>query len=124
MKKVYPMGIEAYEFEDLSERVQNKVVGDHIEFLVEIMQDDEELAARFEDEIEEMERLQTPWFLGSIIYENRKDEMIEEIKANEYYFDRDGVLLPITHFVSGGEIVRSKFQVTPSTEVDIELVSV
>lgn len=127
MKKILPLGIVGYEFKDLNEEVQDKVIGEHIDFLIELMSGNEEIADDFREEIEEAERLQTPWFLGSIIYDNRKDDIIEMIEISEHLFDVDGNLLPITthiRYTDMGEatIVKHTFSLSPANEVDVELI--
>jgi hypothetical protein len=82
----------------------------------------EDLAEDFKEEMAEAERLRTPWFLGSIIYDNRKEEIIESIEVNEYLFDLTGELLPITTHVRGSEIIKHSYTLSKSNEIDIQLV--
>lgn len=77
-----------YKFSELSEEAKEKAICDHIEFEIEVM---DEKSPYYEYALE-MERMQTPWFLGQVIYERAKNAIIETIEANEYEFYEDGKL--------------------------------
>ena len=49
-------------------------------------------SSAFWDLWQEMERMQTPWFLGQAIYERDKQYIIDTIESNEYEFTKDGKL--------------------------------
>ena len=94
-----------YEFKDLSEEVQDKVLEDQIQFEIDIMDEDSSyyyLAIK-------MEKMQTPWFLGSEIYHNHKKDLIETIEINEYLFNEDGEILPVTHHYKGNKEVKTTY---------------
>ena len=57
-----------YKFSELSEPAKEKAISDHIQFEIEIMNEDSWLWYC----AEKMEEMQTPWFLGEYIYEKRK----------------------------------------------------
>ena len=81
---------EVYDFDELDEDAKNKAISEHIQFLIEVYNGDEK--DMIHPCVLEAERLQTPWFLGQIIYEQCKDRIIEDIKVNEYRFNKDGTL--------------------------------
>ena len=82
-----------YEFNDLSEEAQSKVLENQIQFEIEVM--DEE-SPYYECQLE-MERMLTPWFLGQEIYSEHKADLIDTIQVNGYLFDEEGEMLPVTY---------------------------
>lgn len=80
---------EVYTFDELSDEAKEQAICNHIECLMEVYQGEDDM---IHDSVLEADKLQTPWFTGSIIYENHKDDVIEEIKINEYEFTVDGEL--------------------------------
>ena len=46
----------------------------------------------------EMDKKQTPWFTDTYIYEKHKDDIIENIKANDYLFFKNGELIPTDYY--------------------------
>ena len=87
---------EIYHFDELSEDAQEKAISDHIDFEIEVYMDDE--YSYIHDSVLEAERMQTPWFLGAIIYEDHKQDIIDNIEANEYLFFEDGELVPGSYY--------------------------
>ena len=86
---------EVFKLDELSEEAKENAISDQIEFWIETLQDtiDQGLCSdNLQKAINEAERLKTPWFLGSIIYEYCEAELIEEIKINEYEFTVEGKL--------------------------------
>jgi len=81
--------IKTYEFDELSDEAQDKAIWDHIEFLLDCV-DYEHGSDNYKKAIMEADRMKTPWFTGSYVYEYCKDEIIEEIKAGDYEFYKDG----------------------------------
>ena len=78
-----------YTFDELSEEAQQKAISDHINFEIEVMDENSpyyELALK-------MEKMQTPWFLPEYIYEKAKDVIIETIRINNYEFTSEGKLI-------------------------------
>ena len=85
---------EVYTFDELSEEAKDKAISDHIDFWMEIFCNDENAPESYKQAVETCERLQTPWFLGQVVYENAKNEIVEEIKINEYQFLKSGEIFP------------------------------
>ena len=81
-----------YEFDELNQRAQNKVISDHINFVIDHIDQD----SPFYHCVIEMERMQTPWFLPSCINEAHKEDIIEMIKSNDkYMFFENGEIVPV-----------------------------
>lgn len=80
--------INLYTFDELSNEAKEKAISDQIEFEIEIMDED----SPYYKYAIEMEKYQTPWFLGSEIYHNEKESLIETIKINEYTFTSEGIM--------------------------------
>ena len=85
-----------YKFDELSEEAKEKAISDQIEFEVENY--DVNINDNFKDSIEKAEKLQTPWFLGSIIYEDHKDDIIDIIKIYDYGFFEDRDLIGLDFY--------------------------
>lgn len=85
----------AYELKDLPEPSKEKAINDHIQFEIDIMDED----SSYFYLAEEMEKMKTPWFLAETIYERELHSIIETIEINEYYFDVMGEMIPITKYV-------------------------
>jgi len=89
-----------YPFDELDEQGKSFAIGAHIEFEIELLNgncfehDEEAGPGWMVESIKEMEKMQTPWFLGEYIYEHYKEEIIATIKANNYLFFSDGRLIP------------------------------
>jgi len=95
-----------YEFDDLTDDVKGIVINDAINFEIEVMSED----SPYYDCALKMEQMRTPWFLGSYIYENRKEDIIETLKINEYLFDDEGEILPVlTHVGKNNEVIKHTF---------------
>ena len=92
--KTFTKTFELYEFEELSLEAQDKAVSNHIDFEIELMDED----SLYWHCAVEMDKMQTPWFIGSCIYEDHKEDIIETIKANEYLFFEDGELIPVDYY--------------------------
>ena len=92
------INIKLYEFKELSEEAQERAISDHINFEIEVAQPGDEENCWLQDSFDEAERLHTPWFLGSIIYENHKQDIIDNIELNEYLFFEDGELVPVSYY--------------------------
>ena len=80
-----------YKFDELTDRAKEEAISDHINFMLEVIQQ-EDASDNLKKAIDKAEAMQTPWFTGSYIYEYCKDEVIENIKINEYEFTEDGKL--------------------------------
>ena len=84
-----------YELADLSPSAYDRVINDWITGEIGVMDED----SPYFDCALEMDKMQTPWFLGECIYSKYKDDIIEAIQINEYLFDEDGDILPICQYV-------------------------
>lgn len=69
--------IKAYKFDELSKEARDKAVSDHVDFEVEMMDETSPCVAL------EMEKMQAPWFLGQTIYHERREEIENDIRAND-----------------------------------------
>ncbi len=58
--------IKLYKFDELTPEAQDKAIANHINFEVEVMDED----SPFYYLAKEMDKMQTPWFLGEAIYES------------------------------------------------------
>lgn len=94
--------INGYEFLDLSNDARDRVIKDHINFEIDIM---DELSPYYYLAME-MERMQTPWFLGECIYEKHLDDLIGDIEINKYLFDKHGKILPMLYYNKKNVVVR------------------
>ncbi len=85
------ISINLYSFDELSEKAQFKAICEQIAFEITMIEDEHNA---FWDAAQEMERMQTPWFLPERIYHDKqlRQIIIESIKANEYTFEADGTL--------------------------------
>lgn len=80
--------IKIYTFDELSEGAKEKAIYEHIKFELEVM----DTSSPYLYIVEEMEKMQTPWFTISEIYQREKESIIETIKINEYEFSVNGLL--------------------------------
>ena len=88
------INIKLYEFKGLNGDAQEKAIFDMIDFEIDISQEESWL----QDSFDKAEKLQTPWFTASIIYEDHKQDIIDNIEANEYLFFEDGELVPGSYY--------------------------
>ena len=83
--------IKTYNFDELDGSAQDKALCDHIEFWLDC--ESEFLYAHnenFKKAVDAAEGMKTPWFTGQYVYEYCKQDIIDEIKINEYEFYSDG----------------------------------
>lgn len=80
---------EVYTFDELSPEAQGKAIGDQIAFELEVTPY-EEMSESMKKAVDKAEKMQTPWFTGEYVWDYCKDEIIENIKLNEYEFTKDG----------------------------------
>jgi hypothetical protein len=85
IKKEYTV----YTFDELSNEAKDKAICDYIEFMLEVVPY-ENGTDNYKKAIDKAENMRTPWFTDSYVYEYCKDEIIEDIKLNEYDFNIDG----------------------------------
>lgn len=94
-----------YDIDELCEEARNKAINDTINFEIEVMDED----SPYYHCAEEMERMQTPWFLGEKIWSDHKVDIIETIKLN-WLFDEDGEILPLnTYTGKNNEVIKYTF---------------
>lgn len=79
-----------YPFDELGNEAKNKAVCQHIEFMLETDMG----LSEFQDCIDRMEQLRTPWFLGQCIYDVHYHDVADIIRLNEYWFYEDGSIVP------------------------------
>lgn len=82
--------INIYKFEELKEEVKEKVIEEYIKFLItttdfEKINKNSNLYKAYKESTE----MQTPWFLGSYIYDFCKKQIMKDINAQEYYKNGD-----------------------------------
>ncbi len=82
-----------YKFNELNEKAKERAILDQIDFECEIMSED----SPYLHIAQEMERMQTPWFLASEIWHKEKESIIETIMINEYEFFEDGSIIPVKY---------------------------
>lgn len=80
-----------YKFNELSEQAQTKAISDHIDFILQVMNED----SYYWQFAQKMEAMQTPWFIGQYINEKARPVVIEDIQANDYDFFKDGSIYNI-----------------------------
>lgn len=83
---------EVYTFDELSEEAKEQAICDHVNFWCEVGADHSE---GFKKAVADAERMRTPWFLAGYVYDYCKDEIIAEIKLNDYTFTKDGKHFPL-----------------------------
>ena len=79
--------ITVYNFNELSDEVRRKVIDDTIVFMMNTISY-EEGSDEFKAAIDEAQRMRTPWFTGSYIWEKCKDEVLA--LAKHYKYCKDG----------------------------------
>ena len=97
-----------YEYNETPKDIQDEIVNDFIQFEINTIhsavQNDEEHPLLYL--VEEMEKMQTPWFLAEVIWEKEKDYILGIIEANEYLFDEEGDILPITRHYEKNKLIK------------------
>lgn len=83
--------IKVYKFDELNAKAKEKAISDQIDLEAGEMMDEH---SPYYYLWEEMDRLQTPWFLGQEIYKKHKDDIIATIKLNKSFFYKDGRFYP------------------------------
>ena len=83
-----------YRFDELSQDAQDRAVSDQIDFEIEVMDEDSWLWPC----VMKMREMQTPWFLGSYIWENHREDIIHNIQDNEYLYFKNGELIPREYY--------------------------
>lgn len=76
-----------YDFSELNEKAQEKAIDHAVGFFIEFYAYDD-LSPAMQKAINKAERMKTPWFVGSYIWDYAKDEILAE--CNEYEYLEDG----------------------------------
>ena len=79
--------IEVYEFNELSESAKMEVINNHINFMLEVVEY-KDMSENMKLACDKAERMKTPWFSGSYIFDYCIDEIMESV--NGYSFLSDG----------------------------------
>jgi len=77
-----------YQFSELSKAAKDKAICWFIDIL--LMDCDWPEDSPYMPAAIEMERMQTPWFLGQTLFHEYREHLIADIEANEYEFKADG----------------------------------
>ena len=85
---------ELYGFDELNKDAKDKAISDHIEFIIEIMDEN----SLYYHCAEEMDKMQTPWFIGECIYEHHKDDILNDLQHGGWYFFKDGSVVPADYY--------------------------
>ena len=76
--------ITLYKFDELSEVAKNKAISNYIEAMIECVPY-EHGSKNFKKAIKEADRMQTPWFLGSYVFDYCKKEIKQALSGREFY---------------------------------------
>jgi hypothetical protein len=107
MKNVAIKNISVYKFDELTKEAQDKAVLEHVNFLIEFSNSEDE--EYFVNQASaEMEKMRTPWFLGETLYFDYRKDVEEGIRANEYDYYPDGSFFSLDKHLSTGSITESK----------------
>lgn len=79
---------QVYEYDELTKDAQNKVINDHIKWIIECIPYDK-LSLDMKRAVDKSESMQTPWFVGSYIYEYAMNEILEYVKTQSYLINGD-----------------------------------
>ncbi len=88
-KNMRTIRTKVFKFEELSETAKQKAIIDHVNFEIEVM---DENSPYYEVAM----KMETPWFLTEALYFDYRNSIIETIKANEYEFYKDGELINLS----------------------------
>lgn len=84
----YTIRIKVYAFSELNAHATFKAINDEIEMQLKIMDEN----SPYWPVVEEMERMQTPWFIAETIYHDPKyrQMIIDDLIAQDPEFTQDG----------------------------------
>ena len=83
--------VECYKFDELSEDAKQFAIEETINFILECF-DYEEQSENIQKAIDEAEKMRTPWFTGSYVWDYAEEEVLSLCQNNEY--TKDGRLFP------------------------------
>lgn len=122
MKTILPLNITGYELKDLSKESIEKVLNEHISFWIDSRVYNHENKGNYEKAVDKAESMNTPWFLPEYIYDYCKDELILDIQINDYLFNKDGDLLPITYHINkDGNVNKITYSLLRNTEIEVTI---
>lgn len=85
------MEYKVYKFDELTPASKEQAINDYIKFELETVNYDKLQDGDYlKQAIDKAEEMQTPWFTASYVYEYGKEEIIENIKLNDYNFTVNG----------------------------------
>ena len=112
--------IEVCEFQDLSneaKRAINSLINYWCNFRIYNWQS----RVILKRAIDAAQKNNTPWIVGSFIYQFCYKEIIEELNKNNAVYDKNGVMIPIKHLVKEGRTVKSVINITPTLSTEVLL---
>lgn len=77
-----------YEYQELNKDAQNKVVNDYINWIIERMPYSH-MSPDMKRAVNKSESMQTPWFVGSYIYEYAMEEILLYVETQSYLMNGD-----------------------------------
>ena len=78
--------IPIYEFSELSEEAKSTAINSHIDFWMEVHTGDT-MPDSLKKAVDMAEKMHTPWFLPSYIYDYCLEEILVELSEAEFYGD-------------------------------------
>ena len=75
---------QTYRYNELDKVAQEKAVNDYINFVIDCY-NYEQMSDKMKKAVEKAEAMQTPWFVGSYIWEYCKEEILEAVKDYTYF---------------------------------------
>ena len=83
MRKVV---IKIYEFKELKEDIQERVINNYIDYLLNIIDFNAlHKNSNMYKAIKKAQDMQTPWFTGQYVWEYCKKDILNDVSNNEYY---------------------------------------
>ena len=79
---------QVYSYDELSEKVQEKVINDYITFILEAVPY-ENMSNDMRKACDKAERMQTPWFTGSYIWEYCQEGILDNVMDYQYLENGD-----------------------------------
>ena len=80
--------ITVYTYDELSEKAQDRALNRQIEFYLDTYRGTpEEKGSIIDLAIKKANRMQTPWFAGTYIYEMGREFVLEDLRQHEYFMD-------------------------------------
>jgi len=73
-----------YKFDELDKKGKEKAINDEIQVILDLY-DPDSASPKVKKAVEKADRLHTPWFAGSIIWEMCEKEILETLRDEEFY---------------------------------------